>query len=323
MSDNLEINEDGKASMAYTGSVPWHGLGTKVDQAMTAAEAIAAAKMDWLVTKEELFLKSGLRIEDKFATVRTDKNIPLGVVGRVYRPLQNREAFSFFDAVVGEKAAIYHTAGVFGKGERVWILAKLPGYIRVVGDDIINKFLLLTNSHDGTSPVLMKFCAERVVCANTLNVALREKGASSKIKHTLKMGGKVTEVKENLGIINNMYTLFAEAAQQMLKVSLTGDRFKQYAASLDLVPKDDKDTRKTKVYEKVSELFENGRGANMPGVKGSLWAGFNSIIEYVDYEKVVRVTDKKQTDARAQSLLFGSGSVLKQDAFDKALELIK
>jgi len=123
-------------SMMYVGQKPWHGLGTKLEKVATSEEAIIAAGLDWKVTKEPLFLKNGTMIESSYATVREDNHNVLGVVGRVYEPLQNKGAFQFFDAVVGIKEAMYHTAGALGNGECVWILAKLPGVVRVVGDDV-------------------------------------------------------------------------------------------------------------------------------------------------------------------------------------------
>ena len=156
MSHNLMI-QNGEASMMYVGGVPWHGLGTALDKPATAEEAIQAARLDWTVKKLPLYASDGdnsllrLPVPDKYAVARENSLDVLGVVGSSYTTVQNREAFAFFDPIVGKQAAVYHTAGALGKGERVWILAKLPDSIRVVGDDITDKFLLLTNSHDGTA----------------------------------------------------------------------------------------------------------------------------------------------------------------------------
>ncbi len=185
MSHNLMI-QNGEASMMYVGGVPWHGLGTALDKPATAEEAIQAARLDWQVKKLPLYASDGdnsllrLPVPDKYAVARENSLDVLGVVGSSYTPVQNREAFAFFDPIVGKQAAIYHTAGALGKGERVWILAKLPDSIRVVGDDITDKFLLLTNSHDGTSSLQVKFTPVRVVCQNTLSLAINQGGAASR-----------------------------------------------------------------------------------------------------------------------------------------------
>ena len=172
MSHNLN-QANGKAAMMYVGEVPWHGLGTKLDKPATAAEAIEAAGLNFTVEKWPMRTQRGsLPVNNHFATVRTDTKEVLGVVGSRYEPIQNKDAFTAFDSLVGEGEAIYHTAGALGKGERIWILAKMPDYIRINGNDIVEKFLLLTNTHDGTSVVRVKLTPIRVVCENTLSIAL-------------------------------------------------------------------------------------------------------------------------------------------------------
>ena len=133
MAHNLNF-KNGKAAMFYNGETPWHSLGQRVDKALTAAEAIVAAQLDYSVEKHPLFLEGGAKIEGHFATVRTDTNDALGVVGSRYQVLQNKSAFSLFDSVVSVKDAIYETAGALGKGEKIWLLAKLPGYISRGGE---------------------------------------------------------------------------------------------------------------------------------------------------------------------------------------------
>lgn len=142
---------NGQASMFYIDETPWHGLGTRLNGPATAKEAIQAANLDWQVSKTPVFTTVNgqrLLVPDTFAVVRHDPlNSPvLGVVSKDYTPLQNAEAFGFFDPIVGENAAIYHTAGALGQGERIWLLAKLPGQLRVVADDGADKYLLLASS---------------------------------------------------------------------------------------------------------------------------------------------------------------------------------
>jgi len=328
MSHNLS-QTDGKPSMFYTGEVPWHGLGKKLENAATAAEAIAAAGLDWKVNKEAIFLKDGSKIDRQYATVRSDTKKALGVVGEVYRPLQNKEAFSFFDAVVGSKEAIYTTAGALGDGERVWLLAKLPGHIRVIGDDIAEKYLLLTNTHNGTTTADILFTPVRVVCQNTLNIALSDATRKQKIRHTRSMGLKVADVRAGLGIIQERFAQFEVQAQALVKVNFKQADLDTYFKAIGLLPQKDNEiaamsTRAKNIIEEVTKMFEHGKGNDLPGVKGTAWGAFNAVAEYVDYTRSVRGGDNSQErqESRTTSLLFGSGALLKQKAWDAAMDLV-
>ena len=210
--------------MMYVGGVPWHGLGTVLDKPATAEEAIQAARLDWQVKKLPLYASEGdgsllrLPVPDKYAVARENSFDVLGVVGSSYTPVQNREAFAFFDPIVGKQAAIYHTAGALGKGERVWILAKLPDSIRVVGDDITDKFLLLTNSHDGTSSLQVKFTPVRVVCQNTLSLAINQGGAGIKISHHTDIHQRLKAAEKMLGIVHHQFDELADTFREMVQV---------------------------------------------------------------------------------------------------------
>lgn len=302
-------------SMMYYGATPWHKLGNKVEEAQTSEQAINAAGLNWGVNKVQLQRVDGPAV-DSFATVRTDTNKTLGVVGNVYKPLQNKQAFSFFDAVVGEKAAMYHTAGALGNGECVWMLAKLPGYIRTVGDDVSEKYLLLTNRHDGKGAVEVMFTPIRVVCQNTLNVAMGSTEKKFKARHTGMLGSKIRDVREYLGIIDTKTQLFEEATRKLATVQLTREAWTNYIKNTGLIADDPKSSRAYNIMEDVSRLFEHGKGQDMPGAKGTAWGAFNAVVEYVDYQRATR------GDKRSESILFGSGANIKQKAWDNALALI-
>lgn len=327
MAHNININ-NGKASMFYAGEKPWHGLGTPVDKAVTSAEAIKLAGLDYGVVKQPIFIqgpKGNIQVKDTFATVRSDTNVPLGIVGNRYTILQNREAFNFTDALVGIKEAMYHTAGALGDGEIVWILAKLNGVIEVVKNDITEKYLLLMNRHDGTGSLIIKWTGIRVVCKNTLDMALSKIDGeiSTSLRHTVSMGLKVEEVRKALGIISAKEKIFTEAAKRLATVQLTQEAWEGYLKNLKLAPQGDEEGRgKTilvKILDQMNELFEKSHGNDLPGVKGTLWGGFNAVAEYVDYHRRSSGTDEN----RAKSILLGSGAQLKQKAWDSALVLAK
>lgn len=306
-------------SMMYYGNEPWHKLGKKVDHLLTSAEAIDAAGLNYKVEKRDIKTTDDLAIPDHFATVRTDTNEVLGVVGNKYTVLQNRDAFSFFDAVVSVKDAMFETAGALGVGEKIWMLAKLPGYIRTVGDDVTEKYLLLSNSHDGSGSVQVMFTPIRVVCQNTLNIAMAGGIKKQKIRHTFSMGSRVEDVRRNLGIIHEQFNIFEQATKQLASVQVQQEALAKFVKDSGLIPDDLKmSTRAKNIIDDVSTLFETGKGADLPGAKGTVWGAFNAVVEYVDYR---RGGDNKEN--RANSLLFGSGAIVKQKAFDAALLLAK
>lgn len=311
-------------SMFYQGKKPWHGLGKSVEKNLTSADAIAAAGLDWEVKKFPLWTEVNgkmLPVEKKFATVRMDTMDRLGVVGDIYSVLNNKPAFSFFDAIVGLKEAMYHTAGALGKGERIWILAKLPGVVKVTKEDVTEKFLLLTNRHDGGGAVTIMFTPIRVVCQNTLNIAIGADTNRVALRHTTNIGKKVRDAQDQLGIVNQRFQLFEEAAQKLASVKVKSHAdLEKFFLECRLIKKDEDGKysgRAQNIMEEVSALFEKGRGNDLAGVKGSYWAAFNGITEFVDYGR------NSDAENRAESLLFGSGANLKQRAWDTALATVK
>jgi len=314
--------KNGNAAMMYFGETPWHHLGKKLDKPATSAEAIKAAQLDWEVSKATLYLKSGARYraaKGNFAVVRTDERepTPLGIVGSSYRPLQNREAFVWFDEIVGQGAAIYHTAGALGNGERAWILAKLPGEIRVKGDDVSEKFLLLSNSHDGESSVQLKFTPIRVVCKNTLTMALNS-GRAVKISHNSSLARRMEEAKKNLGIITNRFQKIENDFQRLAEIQMTGNRLAGYLGEVFPMPADETDEPAIKRVELARQdsqaLFHTGRGNSAANIRGTLWAAYNGITEFIDYGRT-----RRNPSQRLENIWFGGGYLTKARAFKIAI----
>ncbi|HBO43242.1 MAG TPA: hypothetical protein DD670_04765, partial [Planctomycetaceae bacterium] len=236
----------------------------------------------------------------------------LGVVHKSYTPLQNKEAFGFFDPIVGEKAAVYHTAGVLRDGERIWLLAKLPEPIVVVGDDVADKYLLLSNSHDGKSAVQIKFTPVRVVCNNTLTLALSD-GPTIRVVHGRNMQEQLREARRVLGIVEKGFKNLATAFQAMCKVSLDSAKLDEYLAAVYPAPNDPDDPKAAKRVQENRQwsryFFEQGAGNNRRGVQGTLWAAYNGVTEWVDHRKLKR-TDER----RLESVWFGDGYFVKARA---------
>lgn len=321
--------ESGSASMFYVDEVPWHGLGTRLDNPATSIEAIKAANLDWHVSKELLYVQQGqshVPLQDRYAVMRPphgceEEAVVLGVVGKEYTPLQNCEAFAFFDHIVGKGAAVYHTAGALGQGERVWILAKLPNTIRVIGDDVTDKYLLLANSHDGSSAVQVKFTPIRVVCNNTLTLALQQ-GDTIRIPHTKDVRIMLRRAEETLGIINRRYNDISSVFKAMALHKLDTERVHKYMALVFPAPRDQNDEYgfKRAISNRLfaEMLFDQGAGNRMQGVKGTLWAAFNGVTELIDHRQTKQTDDK-----RLNSIWFGDGYLVKARAFRVASEFLK
>ena len=301
--------------MFYVGAEPWHGLGTKLDNPATAKEAIEAAKLDYQVEIQKVFTESNVEIEGKFATVRMDNLAPLGIVGNYYQPVQNTEAFDFFDSVVGDKFAMYHTAGALGKGERIWILAKLPGIIEVTNKDVVEKYLLLTNSHDGCSSLKMFFTPIRVVCQNTLSAAMSKVQGGISIRHTGNIKSKVREAQRALGIAVTFFSDFENEIKMFQKAEIKDNAAEVYVTSL-ICDKDDIDisTRKENQIEDILNLYHRPEYAES---RGTVWAAYNAITRYVDHS---RGASSSQSN-RLKSIWLGSGAQLKARAYNTAMVL--
>jgi len=310
MPHNLNVT-NGEVSMMYVGETPWHKLGTKLEKPATSEEAIQAAGLNFTVEKFRLqTAANNLPVETHYATVRTDTMEVLGVVGSRYEPIQNKDAFRTFDALVGEGEAIYHTAGALGRGERIWLLAKLPDYIRVNGNDVVEKYLLLVNSHDGRSTVRVKLTPIRVVCENTLSLALTGAEQEVHVRHTLNAKEKLREAHEILGLTNKLYSELDAIFNRMSEIKVDQATLTEYVKTVFPENPESKDQSWVKkVHGKVFELVESGQGAEI--AKGTLWGAYNAVTEYVDHYRSV----KRDESQRLQSMWFGSGERIKKNAF--------
>lgn len=319
-------------SMMYFGEVPWHGLGHAVTDAQTSAEAIVAAGLDWKVETQPICTakEPSQLIDTHRAITRVTDNSVLGVVGGRYVPIQNTEMFEFFDNVVQEKAAMYHTAGSLDGGKKIWIMAKLPGEIVVKGHDVTEKYLLLASSHDGSCTLKMQFTPIRVVCQNTLNMALKaNEKMSFSLRHTKNALEKVKDAKDALGIVNKFYDKFQETAEVLASTRVTDAQMQSVLSKLFPPPKVRKDkeylgevesTQALKAKSKILELWETGQG--IQPFRGTGWAAVNAIAEYADHYKTVRAGNSDYEEAKIASVWMGSAASFKQEGLQLLQEIV-
>ena len=294
---------------------PWDNLGIELNHPKTARDAIEIARLDYTVVKRPLKLKKYSE-QDAYTTARTDTDEILGFVNESYEPIQNIDAFKFFDTLVADDEARYETAGVLGKGECIWILARLPGCIKVHGNDIVNKYLLLTNSHDSSPCIRVKVAPIRVVCNNTLTSTLQGAG-EIKITPTSSAIWNFEQAFTMLVSANSLYEQLEAIFNGMATRKITDDQLREYVQAL--VPDNEmaKNTARTeKIRNSVLELHDSGQGAHLS--RGTLWGAFNSVTEYTDHMMFGR-----DSNSRLNSIWFGSGEQLKLKAFHLAERMMR
>lgn len=183
-------------TMFYTRQKPWHGLGTQVMDAPSSKDALALAGLDWRVTQKEILTSDGIPVPGFKANLRDTDNRVLGVVTDRYRVVQNEDAFAFTDSLLGE-GVTYETAGSLQNGRKAWILARLPQRYIISGDEI-TPYLVFMNSHDGTGAIKAAMTPVRVVCMNTLNLALETAKRSWSTNHVGDIKGKLEDAQDTL-----------------------------------------------------------------------------------------------------------------------------
>ena len=208
-----------------TRSAAWTGLGKSVNDAPTSADAIKLAGLDWTVSSREIFTSEGIKIPDSFANVRDSDNKPLGIVGNTYKIVQNSEAFSFTDALLGEGVR-YETAGSLKGGKVIWLLAKMPNDFEILGDKV-DPFLVFTNTHDGRGAVKVAMTNVRVICMNTLNMALRTASRTWSARHTGSIENKMQDAANTLEFAAKYMDAQKELFEDLYKVKLSDEKVVQ------------------------------------------------------------------------------------------------
>ena len=313
-------------SMFSVREVPWHGLGTVLEKTpATVAEAIIASGLQWRVEREPIAIDRGdvSTVEDWWtprceeipgwwANVRQDTREVLGIVGERYRIVQNVEAFQFVDQLLGS-AMHFETAGSLHGGRRVWVLARLPEHIEVGGDPV-RPYVLLMNSHDGSTAVLAATTPIRVVCQNTLNWGLQRAQQKYSIRHTEKIREHVHQARRVLDLSVDYYKQFKHAGDQLASERFTETELRRvldelYPSETDDTASDRTRRSREQVKERITELFVHGdTQGNAPGTK---WAAVNAIIEHVDWirpvnagsQRFARVVDDGARKTRALDLI--------------------
>lgn len=317
MAHEIEMVGD-KACMAFTGETPWHGLGQELPEDTDTETFLSAAGLDWEVELATLKDNKGQDVPAR-AVRRTTDNKILGVVGLQYHSLQNNRSFAFFQPFLDEKLASLHTAGSLMDGKKVWVLAKINRDPIVVGKtDEVEKFVLLSNSHDGTTSVRVGFTPVRVVCHNTLSMAHGTKSGSQliRVRHTKNMETSLENLRDIIDLVDRQFTATAEQFNALVNKTINQRDLNKYVRKVFDIKMDAKlNGQQTKMLDTVFQLFEKGKGNDTAGVKGTYWAAYNGITEYINWER------GNTQDSRLTSLWFGASAATNQRALEIAFDM--
>lgn len=212
MSANVE-------TMFYVREKPWHGLGTQVKEAPTSSEALIYAGLNWQVAQEDVYTENGRKIFGYKVNTRSTDETALGIVSDRYKVVQNEDAFRFTDDLLGE-GVVYETAGALQGGRKVWMLARMPEKYIIAGDEI-TPYMVVMNSHDGSSGIKVAMTPIRVVCQNTLNLALNTAKRIWTTKHTENVMSRVYEAKETLSLAGQYMGELGRGIDELSQIKLS------------------------------------------------------------------------------------------------------
>ena len=323
MAHEIEI-VNGQANIMYVGDVPWHRLGKRFIEAPTLDEAIIAAGLNWKVTTEPLFAANGDKAPALLVRRDSDSSI-LGAVGPSWKPLQNDQAFAFFKPFLDANEATIECAGSLRMGKRVFVLCKLKRDTLVIkGNDIVEKYILLSNSHDGTLAIRVGFTPVRCVCANTL--AMAHDSAASKlirVKHSGNVVANLENIRETMNLADQQFEATAEQYRLLANTEINSSDLEKYvklvfATKKQLAEAENKIEELNagaRVKEDITRLFENGRGQNLPETRRTLFSAYNAVTEYVQYER------GDNADTRLDNTWFGQGMAINKKALEVAVTM--
>lgn len=303
---------DGKAQMAYAGDTPWHRLGTKVPDDLTPEQIMSAAGLDWTVEKHPGFFVVGDEVRDlgRQALVRSSDGKMLDVVSDDWNPVQNREAFEFFDEFVRVGDMSMDTAGSLRDGQIVWGLAKVKSSFELFKGDRIDSYLLFSNFHKYGHSTDVRFTPIRVVCNNTLTLSLNSK-VEKMVKISHRKQFNPDDVKTMLGIATDKLDKYKEMAEFLGSKMARGENIVEYFKRV--FPSSSKDPNEVSKNAKTAmSVIESQPGAEY--APGTWWQMFNASTYTVDHLL------GKSDDRRLTSAWYGNGKVTKDRALELAIE---
>lgn len=276
-------------NMFYVRETPWHGLGTEVQEAPDSREALRLAGLDWSVVQEPIYTGRKELVEGYKANIRDSDRKPLGVVTDRYRVIQNREAFAFTDSLLGEGVR-YETAGSLLGGRKVWMLARMP-HEYIISGERISPYLLFSNTHDGSGAVRVALTPIRVVCSNTLNLALATARRSWSMIHTGDIRSRMKEAEDTLFLAEQYMDSLGKEFEALQKKKLSDRQVMEYIEILlpmedGSTPQQEKNIRRMREDMKM-RYFD---APDLQGVGKNAYRFVNAVSDFATHAQPLRKT---------------------------------
>jgi phage/plasmid-like protein (TIGR03299 family) len=306
-------------TMAYANETPWHGLGNKLSAKSAISVWAKQAGMEWTIQESPVYFQPGAdashtAFNEQKVLYRSDTGAALSVVSQRFQVVQPRDVLEFYRDLTKAHGFTLETAGVLKGGRKVWALAKTNMSANIKGNDTLNGYLLLATGCDGTLATTAQFTSIRVVCNNTLAIALKDGAAAVKVPHSTTFDPKAA--KQQLGLSSSSWDDFVYQMKKLSERKVKTADAEAFVSSL-LTDPTAKFTNERAV-KKILELYSgHGRGSELASSKGTAFGLLNAVTEFVDHERRAR-----NTDYRLDSAWFGTGANLKNEALDQALTLI-
>jgi len=309
--------------MAYVGTTPWHGLGSQLPANQPIEVWQKAAGMDFEIKETEVLYSAS---EDHFrpqpypngkVLFRSDTNAPLSVVSSRYKVVQPREVLEFYRSLVKAGGFELETAGVLKEGRKIWALARTGQETVLKGGDKVAAFLLLATSCDGTLATTAQFTSVRVVCNNTLQLAVNDRAGSVRVLHSTRFDPAL--VRDQLGLGLSAWDSFVASIHEMAKLKVSpaeASRFLVDVLGDHALPIEQRSQQRS--VQAAMRLFtKEGKGADLAAASGTVWGLLNAVTEHVDHQRRAR-----SQDHRLDSAWFGQGAQVKARALEKARAML-
>ncbi|ROR28504.1 phage/plasmid-like protein (TIGR03299 family) [Mobilisporobacter senegalensis] len=308
MSANVE-------TMFYVRTAPWHGLGIRVEEALSSTEALEKAGLDWRVIQKELVTSDGVPIEGYKANVRDSDCRVLGVVTDRYKIVQNQEAFAFTDELLG-KGVRYETAGSLQEGRKTWLLAKLPSEYIIAGDRI-SPYLVFSNSHDGSGAIKIAMTPIRVVCQNTLNLALNTAERMWTANHTGNIQIKLDEAKEVLFRAEDYMDKLGTEIYQLNNRKVLDDAVTEMIEAILPIADNATELQERNVMKQREDIKDRFYYApDLQHVEKNAYRFINAVSDFATHAKPLRETNSYKENLFARTIEGNS-------FIDKSYELVR